>query len=997
MKAGIRQSIAGATLLLASVAVGAAGPAQAQQTAIGGQVVDAGDNSPLEAARVVLTGTSQIETTNREGRFLFRNVAPGTHAVRVLRVGYRPVTDSVTVAPGETATLNFSLAPAAVQLDELVTTATGEQRKLEIGNAVTTIDAAKVAEQAPITEFANLISGRAAGVQVLKSSGTTGTGTRIRIRGSNSISLSNEPLYYLDGIRLESNPTSSTLDIGGFGSGIGAGPSRINDLNPDDIQDIEIVKGPAAATLYGIQASNGVVRVTTKRGVAGPPRWSLFSELGAVSDNNTYPLNYYGRDNLPTANDSSYDGFCTIQSQLDALCTQTSLQTYQPLNNPATRPYKAGLRQNYGANVSGGGDQVTYYVSGSYENEVGPFRLPGAEFDSVAGVRNGIVPDNQRRPNALEKFGVRANIGANVTKTFDLNTSIGFLSSNTRFIENDNSFLTVNGSGTASGNLPEVSRGWYFIPAELFAELANQEANRITTGVSGNWRPRDWLTGRATIGYDVVNRSDVQFFPTGQVADYPSGDLSNRFGARTDNRFTVSQTSVDLGASAQFRLTPAIGSRTSVGGQFFRDLSRGNYATGRGLPAGSSTITGSRSTEARDTSIEARSIGSYVEEEVNLKERLFVTGALRFDDNSAFGQNFNATVYPKASVSWLLSDEPFFHSGFLNTVRLRAAYGTSGQQPGTTDARRFFNAVAGKRQGLPTTGVSFASLGNVNLKPERSYEFEAGFDAGLFKDRVSLEFTFYSKLTRDALISRDIAPSLGASASQFVNLSRIRNRGVELAITTRLIDSRSVAWDLSLSGSTTHNKILDLGAGVSPIFVGFYQQHRTGYPAGGFWAPTFTYNDANGDGIIDKTEVALSDSAVFQGVALPTREASLNSQLAFFGGNVVVGTQFDYRGGHKVDNSLEQFRCVSVVNCRGDYDRTAPLAEQARAQALFLPGGANSVAFLEPGWFIKLRSCHSPSLRRTTGPECSGPTGSALRCPDETSGRSTTTPGWIRR
>jgi len=152
---------------------------------------------------------------------------------------------------------------------------------------------------------------------------------------------------------------------------------------------------------------------------------------------------------------------------------------------------------------------------------------------------------------------------------------------------------------------------------------------------------------------------------------------------------------------------------------------------------------------------------------------------------------------------------------------------------------------------------------------------------------------------------------------------------------------------------------------VSPIFIGFYQQHRAGYPAGGFWAPTFTFNDANGDGIIDldpnrdgvfdDAEVALSDSAVFRGSAIPTREASLNSQLAFFGGNVVLGTQFDYRGGHLVDNSLEQFRCFSVVNCRGLYDRSAPLEEQAKAQATFLPGGGNSVAFLEPGWFIKLR------------------------------------------
>ena len=949
------QRLYGVTAVLGLAWAAAPPAAEAQQGTIAGQVLDQSAATPLEAARVILTGTTRIETTNREGRFAFRNVAPGTYEVRVLRVGYAPAIQRATVTTGETVSLTFNLTPAAVQLDELVTTATGEQRKLEIGNAVTTIDAASVAEQAPITEFTNLISGRAPGVQVLKSSGTTGTGTRIRIRGSNSISLSNEPLYYLDGIRLESNPTSSTLDIGGFGSGIGAGPSRINDLNPDDIQDIEIVKGPAAATLYGIQASNGVVRVSTKRGVAGPPQWSFFSELGAVEDNNTYPLNYYGRDTTPTGIDEGWDGFCTIQSELDGFCTQTSLQSYQPLNDPVTRPYKAGLRQQYGANVSGGSEQVTYYISGNYENEVGPFRLPGAEFDSVAGVRGGIVPDNQRRPNALEKFGLRANLGTKLSKTLDLNSSIGFLTSNTRFIENDNSFLTVNGSGTASGNVPEVNRAWYFIPAELFAELANQEANRLTTGVNADWHPLSWLTGRATVGYDVVNRNDVQFFPTGQVADYPGGDNSNRVGARADNRFTVSQTSIDLGASARFRLTPVIGSRTSVGAQFFRDLARGNYASGRGLPAGSGTITGARTTEARDTAVEARSIGSYIEQEVNLRERLFVTGALRFDDNSAFGQNFDATVYPKASVSWLVSDEPFFNAGFLNTFRIRAAYGVSGQQPGTTDALRFFNATPGKRQGLPTTGVSFASLGNVNLKPERSYEFEAGFDAGLFQDRVSLEFTFYSKLTRDALIERDVAPSLGASRSQFVNLSRIRNRGVELALSTRVIDSRSVAWDLTLSGSTAHNEILDLGAGVSPIFVGFYQQHRAGYPAGGFWAPTFTYSDANSDGIIDLTEVALSDSAVFRGTAIPTREASLNSQLAFFGGNVVFGTQFDYRGGHLVDNSLEQFRCFSVVNCRGLYDRSAPLDEQARAQATFLPGGGNSVAFLEPGWFIKLR------------------------------------------
>jgi TonB-linked SusC/RagA family outer membrane protein len=954
MATGIRSRPFRAALLLAAIATLAPSLAAAQAGAITGHVTDQAGGAPLEAARVVLSGTPRIETTDREGRYTFRDVAPGTYQLRVLRVGYRPETGSTTLTDRETVTLDFAMTAAPVQLDEIVSTATGEQRKLEIGNAVTTIDAAKVAETAPITEFANLISGRAAGVQVLKSSGTTGTGTRIRIRGSNSISLSNEPLYYLDGIRLESGSTSSTLDIGGFGSGLGAGPSRINDINPDDIENIEIVKGPAAATLYGIQASNGVVRITTKHGTAGPPRWSLFSEIGAVSDNNTYPLNFAGRDTTPDGIANGYDGFCSIQSELDGLCTQTSVQSFQPLNEPATRPYKAGLRQMYGANVSGGGDQVNYFVSGSYENELGPFRLPQFEEDSILASR-GSVPDNQRRPNGLEKFGVRANMTANVSETFDVNASMGFLSSSTRFIENDNSFLTVNGSGTASGYLPDFQRGWYFIPAELFAELASQSANRFTGGFTGNWRPTQWLSGRATIGYDVVNRTDIQFFPTGEVANYPDGPTSNRFGARTDNRFQISQTSVDLGASARFQLSPAVGSRTSVGGQFFRDLSRGSYASGRGLPAGSETITGAQTTEARDTALESRSIGSYVEEEVNLKERLYLTGALRFDDNSAFGQNFDATVYPKASLSWLISDEPFFHAAALNTLRFRAAYGVSGQQPGTTDAIRYYNAVSGKLGGVGSTGVTFGSLGNLDLKPERSREFEVGLDAGLFRDRVSVELTYYNKLTKDALISRDIAPSLGASRSQFVNLSRIRNHGFEVAINTRIIDRPSIAWDLSLSGSTTRNKILELGEGVSPIFVGFYQRHQAGYPAGGFWAPTVSFDDANKDGIIDLTEVSISDTAVFRGSALPTKEASLNSQLAIFSGRVILGTQFDYRGGHLVDNSLEQFRCFSVQNCRGLYDRTAPLEEQALAQATFLPGAGNSVAFLEPGWFIKLR------------------------------------------
>jgi TonB-linked SusC/RagA family outer membrane protein len=949
MRAGIRPLIMGASLWLGCAWVGAPRAAHAQQGAISGQVVDETDGTPLEAAQVVLTGTNRIETTNREGRFLLRNVAPGSRQVRVLRVGYKPVIQTVDVASGETASLTFNLTPAAIQLDELVTTATGVQRKLEVANAVSTIDVAQIAEQEPISEFGNLISGRAAGVQVQKSGGTTGTGTRIRIRGSNSVSLSNEPLYYIDGVRMESGATSSTLDIGGFGQGTGAGPSRINDLNPDDIESIEIVKGPAAATLYGIQASNGVVRVTTKRGRAGKARWNLYSEIGGVHDHNTYPINFNGRVD-PAVDSLGLDGFCIVQFELDGLCTQTAVTQFSPLDNSFTSPLKTGLRQQYGANVSGGTEGLTYYLSGDYENEDGVYRLPRFEEDSIRSVR-GFVPENQIRPNALERLSLRANLGANVSADADLQANVGYTSSDTRFVENDNSFLTITGSGEASGVPEDVNRGWYFIPAELFAELAQQSTERFIGGLTGNWRPLSWLNARATLGYDLTNRQDVQFFPTGQVADY----LEKRAGEKSDNRFQISQTTVDLAATARFRLSGTVGSKTSVGGQFFRDRASGVFATGRGLPGGSGTITGAGTTEARDTTVEARSLGTYVEQEVSLNDRLFVTGALRFDDNSAFGENFDATVYPKASASWLISDESFFKTDFLSTLRLRAAFGVSGQQPGTTDALRFYSPVAGKRAGIAETGITFGSLGNADLKPERSRELELGLDASLFQDRVGFEFTYYTKRTRDALVQRNVAPSVGASDVQFFNLGEVSNSGFEMAINTRVIDSRSLAWDLTLSGSVNDNELVELGEGVEPIIFGFgLQRHVEGYPLGGYWARPITgFSDANGDGIIAADEVTVAPDAEFRGRALPNKEASLNSSLTLFDGLVRVGTQFDYRGGHYIDNAIESFRCTPVLNCRGLVDRTAPLDEQARAQAVF--NEATEWGFYEPAWFIKLR------------------------------------------
>ncbi|MDQ3222378.1 MAG: TonB-dependent receptor plug domain-containing protein, partial [Gemmatimonadota bacterium] len=453
MKAGMRQSLLGAALLCFGL-VAAPDAVLAQQGSITGLVTDEATGNPLEAARVVLLGSNRIEATNREGRYTFRNVGPGNYQVRALRLGYNPETDSAAVAPGETVALDFALAPSPVQLDEIVTTATGQQSRLEIGNSVSTIDAARVAEEAPITEFGNLLTGRAAGVQVLKSSGATGTGSKIRIRGSNSVSLSNEPLYYVDGVRIDATADGYAYNIGGQST------SRINDLNPDDIENIEIVKGPSAATLYGIQAANGVVLITTKRGAAGRSRWNVFVEQGAVEDNNTYRTNYFGR-----SDDVDFDPTCTLLNVAEGDCVQSRVDAYNPLNDPAQRPLQAGHRHQYGVNVAGGGEAATYYVSAEYEGEVGVYRLRGFDLDSVRDATFGNIPAEQLRPNELDKLTLRANGNARLSSKADLQLSLGYLTSQLHLPENDNTLNSVIGSGDGAGVPQDINRGWFLIPA----------------------------------------------------------------------------------------------------------------------------------------------------------------------------------------------------------------------------------------------------------------------------------------------------------------------------------------------------------------------------------------------------------------------------------------------------------------------------------------------------------------------------------------------------
>ena len=407
--------------------------AQAQTGRVAVRVTDAANQQPVGQAQVQIVGTTLGGLTNTEGRFTIRGVPPGTHQVRVLRVGYGEQKKPVDVTADQEATVEFTLAPVAVSLSPVVTTATGDQRRVEQGTTIAQIDAAKVAAEAPIRSVDDLINSRAAGVSV--QTGTqTGTGSRVRIRGQSSLNLANDPIYVIDGVRM-------TSDVGsGFGTG-GAGQSRVGDLNPDEIENVEVVKGPSAATLYGTDAANGVIVITTKKGRAGAPRWNVYGEGGYLEDRNTYPWNYTltgkGTNGAPRSAAS-----CTLPLVSAGTCIPDSVRIYTPFRDTDATPIGTGDRYQVGGNLSSGSEVVRYFVSGEREEETGVLELPGFELRRLQSEK-AALRDWIKRPNVLARNTARANVNGNVGSKLDLALNIGYINLNQRYTNESNNTVGI--------------------------------------------------------------------------------------------------------------------------------------------------------------------------------------------------------------------------------------------------------------------------------------------------------------------------------------------------------------------------------------------------------------------------------------------------------------------------------------------------------------------------------------------------------------------------
>jgi TonB-linked SusC/RagA family outer membrane protein len=934
------------------------------QGTITGKVTDKASGQPIPAAQIAVLGASGGTQTNAEGVFVLRGVTAGAVTVRTLRIGYAEARSTATVVNGQSVNVDFQLNAVPTALSPVVTTATGDQRRIEVGNAIAQVSVTDIIASKPIASLGDLLTARAPGVTVF--GGTQpGAGTRIRIRGTSSLSLSNNPIYIIDGVRVEGTTGSSTVSVGG------TLPSRVNDLNPEEYESIEIVRGPSAATLYGTDAANGVIVITTKKGVAGRPQWTYYTEQTGVKDRNDYPTAYTawrngGTTATRTTSSNGNAVFCMLSGLAAGTCAQDSVTSFDMTSDKDATPFGTGYRFQHGLQVRGGSDIARYFLHGEFESEDGVTTVPEFEKRYMAAKARSLT-GAQQNPGGVKKITTRANLNFSLSPQADVAISTGYISQDIALPRSDDSGtpgIAANiygGPGfkyntNAAG---DTLYGWReFTPRDIYQAETTQQIERFISSLSGNWRPLANFAFRVNAGVDFIGRTDKQLC---RFAQCPS--ITDKLGFKIDNRSNFFTYTLDGSGTHTRQLTSSLESKTTAGVQFYRSILDRNGATGLTLPPGATQVTAAATAAADEATSESRTLGAYVEQTFSHRDKLFVTAAVRSDRNSAFGADFKTVFYPKVSTSWVLSEEEFFPKpSWIDQIRLRAAFGASGVQPGTTDAVPFFSATAFRGESGDVPAVVYTTLGNRKLKPERSTEYELGFDGTFLTNRLVTEITYYNKLSSDALVSRILPPSLGTGATaRLENVGQVRNTGIEGLITYQVIKNDRFGWDVSVNGTTTKNKLVSL-SGLPNIVVSSTLQHREGYPLNGWWSRgLLSYTDKNNNGIItynadaNLSEITVSDTNVYLGNPLPTRELAMTNGFEFWRSRLRVSAQLDYKGGFKVYNNTERIRCLSRNNCQALFDKNAPLFEQARLIMGREHPSRSVGGYIEDGDFLRFR------------------------------------------
>ena len=917
-----------------------AGAQRTDTTVVSGRVTSEG-GVPIPSAIVTIPGIRASTQTNDAGTFRLAVASVGrTDTLRVTRLGYRPAFSLVSLS-GAQQTVNVTMTATAVALDQIVVTGTAGNQETKAQSAVvSTINAADIMAKAPVVNVNELLYARTPGVSLTVASGASGANTRIDIRGQASISLSNTPLVFIDGVRMVSGAR------GAPGNGVGGQSfNSLNDLNPADIESIEVVKGPAAATLYGADASAGVIQILTKRGRTGVRsfRQSVTTEYHDIDPNFT-PDDNYGQCTAAGVAATSKQVLC-VGKAVGAVVVDNPVVRNDVFNHGWT-----GILQ-YSA--QGGGESFGYYVSASSNNEQGT-----------------------TKGNFLNHRTGRVNFNWTASPKWSLDASVGLIRADDKLAKGDQdsfSFMLngewgqpTAGAGVTTGPDGKLTGGWFNNNVSVQSVSAiNNEANtlRSTPSATLRYTPFSWFTHRLTMGADYTRTTGTQLYPLNTNGWYSATQNSGQISVDERNS-TIYTVDYLANISSRFGAKDWISSELSFGSQWINTMVNTLSGVGIGLTTNASNlISSATTTTAGQGYAQSKSLGYIAQEQIGFNDRLFFQIGARLDRNSAFGSEVPTFLLPKFGATYTVTEEPKIRDllpSFISTLRLRAAYGTTGRSPSATAALQTYAKTPYVTDlGLVVAGVSPGSPGNPNIKPERGVETEGGFDAGFFSDRLGFDLTYFSKRSKDLLLNQPIAPSSGFGTSPLVNIGEVKNSGLELALRATPIDSRNLTWDFGASTNTLKNRIVSMGV-VTPFVSGNNQCFKPGTELGAFCVSKVLRVDTVA------RRAFVTDTAVDIGGSLPRYEGSFHTTVTLRG-SLRLFAGFDGKFDYKIYNLGRDFRDrnqrnspeVNLPAGQGGYSleelirRTGPFVTTTAGTAV---GNALARdAYMVPGDFIRFR------------------------------------------
>lgn len=879
-----------------------------QNGSVLGQVLDSSTGKGIDGATVVLIGTKLPVVSMNNGTFMISNVPQGQYQISVKLLGYNQKTVGVKVESGAVQ-VRIVLSASTTSLNEVLTTATGAQRRVEIPSDIVKIDADKIRERAPVRSAIDLIeAAQVPGVLVTRGGGDPGAPSRIRIRGIGSISENNDPVIIMDGVWIDMTST------------------RLNDIDPAAIETIEIVRGPSAATLYGQDAANGVIVITSKRGTSGPAKWNLSyaRDWGQTYGKKPPVFTAFG---VSSVSESTI--LCPISALLDYSCSrQDSVVKSDPNHDLLSREGTETVNR-YSARMDGGTSDVNYSITFSNNSTTGVRRV--APIDLIRyrilgyGIEGQFMKPSKRTQNSITtalRFLPKPKLSMNLTLT------------GTQTALKDNK-IGPSGSGWPSSMFD--SR----LPASLNIDttLINNRSVTIAavegpeTSFNGiiagtvQYNPGMFVLN-GNLGYERSDKNSSMFERNTycQVVNGGAyGECRDTLGRKNENsskgnvytaRFNVS-TILPLG-----RFSNVLDIRPSVGGDYKRQ-SQLRLAIGKDkIPIGDRSLSGGVFVTSQDMVLENALAGWYINSTIGLFKRIYFDIGLRQDIGSAITSSKN-TKYPKIGGAWVISEEPFWRvNGLVNTLRLRSAVGHAAVQPTLSDINGAYQNGIEFIDGKYRRTAALSGTGNSVLQPERAIEFEVGFDSDLINDRVNLIATYAQKENRNTMISRSLPPSLGGGTRK-ENIAKVQNRNLEISATARAVESRSMLLVLSYALTLSDNLVKSLGPNIA-AFGTSDNRVAKGYPIAGAWKQrVMGYRDLNDDGLLSLDELLLSDSTVYLGWTQPRNRGSYGVSLTLMN-HITLDSRFESQGKY-----VQTYRMSMSNTTLGQQDQNSSYADQS--------------------------------------------------------------------